>query len=204
MSAPAPRRPLLFAITVLVCIVMAWGGVAGGCSAVGYYKAGTVQEPSLKPGVDTAEEEAYRAWFRAERQVRDAARSRLLPLSIGNLILSGLLLVAATRAFGGRRGSRELLIQAVAANAALVVVEYMATRHVRGALAMAFADHVPQASLKGVPWEALVSVVWTFFRLRLFVVLGIYGLTLLGLTREATLGWFEARALDEQANAEED
>ncbi len=49
------------------------------------------------------------------------------PLAVGEVILSALLVVASGLAMGGRRGSRSLALQAIAANALLVLAAFVLT-----------------------------------------------------------------------------
>ncbi len=171
-------------LTMLLATMLAAGGVLQGCATVQLFRAGAVPERPIAPGADVAVEEATRALERAELSIRLDARRSLLPLGIANLLLSTLLFVAAWRVLGMRPGSRALATQALAANALFALVEYALTREVRGKLAMAFADHLPRAALKGVAmseaevWSALDATAWLLFRARLAALLVVYAAAL--------------------------
>lgn len=180
MTASTPKRPLLLVLTMLFVTLLAAGGALQGCATVQVFRAGAVPERPIAPGADVALEEATRALERAELAIRLDARRTLLPLGIGNLLLSLLLFFAAWRVLGMRPGARALATQAVAANALFALAEYAMTREVRGKLAMAFADHLPRAALKGVAmsevelWRALDATAWLLFRARLVALLVAY------------------------------
>ncbi len=180
MTQPTQKRPLLLVLTMLLLTLVAAGGSLQGCATVQVFRAGTVPERPIPPGADVAVEEATRALERAELAIRLGARRTLLPLGIGNLLLSLLLFSAAWRVLGMRPGARALATQAVAVNALFAIVEYAMTREVRGKLAMAFADHLPRAALKGVSmsepelWRALDATAWMLFRARLAALLVVY------------------------------
>lgn len=180
MTQAPQKRPLFLVLMMLLATLMAAGGVLQGCATVQVFRAGTVPERPIAPGADVAVEEATRALERAELAIRLDARRTLLPLGIGNLLLSLLMFVAAWRVLGMRPGSRALATQAIAANAVFALIEYAMTREVRGKLAMAFADHLPRAALKGVAmseaevWSALDATAWMLFRTRLVVAMLAY------------------------------
>ncbi|RYE92988.1 MAG: hypothetical protein EOO75_05415, partial [Myxococcales bacterium] len=109
------RRPRRLVMAGVLCIVVGWGGVLAGYRDLGFYSADTVEDPPLMAGVDATRQEAIQVFSRLERKAREQARRTQLPLATANLLLSGLLVVAATRAFGQRPGSRSLALQAVGA-----------------------------------------------------------------------------------------
>jgi hypothetical protein len=185
-AAPGPRkRPLLLLAGMLLCTLMAMAGSVNGFTELVHFRSGTVAEAPLTPGVDAADQEAAQRFVHAWGEALDRARSVRLPLSVANMLLSGLLLIAATRASAGRPGSGSLALQAVGANAALAVVDYLLSRHYRGDVVAASIEYLTHSKLwDGSLTEAqLASRAWTSFRVQLCVALVAYGAAALSLVR---------------------
>lgn len=144
-----PRRPFLFVLVLSMAVVVGWGGVANGCNTVQFYRSAAVTETPLRPGVDAKKQEEAAAVERAINVVHDHARKRRLPLGVANLLLSGLLVFSATRALGGRPGSRLLGQQALAANAGLAVAEFALLSEWRREVVEVVRTHAPKPDLKG-------------------------------------------------------
>ena len=183
---PRPRRLVLAGV---LCIIVGWGGVLGGYRELSFYGTDAIDDPPLVAGVDASRQEAVQVFARIERKAREQARRTQLPLATANLLLSGLLVFAATRAFGQRPDSRSLALQAVAANAALSGLAYVVSRDLRGQLVPAMADAlragiVPPAGVTEASiQQALVSLVWAGVRGQLVTVLVVYALAFWGLQR---------------------
>lgn len=196
-----PRRPLLFVVALSFAVIVGWGGVANGCNTVQFYRATTLAEPPLRAGADTKEQEEAAAFQRALRPVHDGARDRRLPLGVANLLLSGLLVFAATRALGGRAGARELLTHALVANALAAVADFALTASWRHEMARTVGTHFPRAALRGreglteaETTAMLGSAVSGIFVTALLALLAIYGLALFMLRSPAARAYFQAVA----------
>jgi hypothetical protein len=139
-------------------------------------------------------------WDFAELQAQGArlAHARLvLPLSIAEVILSGLLVVASGLAMGGRRGARGLALQAILANVILVIAVFALTPMIRAAhfdgFLRALATVTPSQPEQAALGDPRVHV-W-FWRIKLVVFdLGLLGLGALALTRSRTRTYFAAVA----------
>lgn len=198
-----PRAPAGLLVAMLVCFVMAVGGSMGGCRDLRFYSAGQVDEPALVAGVDPREQEALTAFARADREARNHARRYRLPLATANLLLSSLLLFGAARAFGGRPGVRGLVSQAIGANAALAVVDYVLNRDFRGELIPAMVtllmklNKQPSELPEAEQIQAITAGVWTMTRLQLFASLAAYAVALLALSTDRAKAYLVDREEDE-------
>lgn len=188
--------------------MVGWAGVWSGYREVSFYSAEYIEDPPLTTTADAREQEALQAYFRAERQVRDRARPVRLPLAVGNMLLSGLLVLAASRAFGGRPGARSLALQALGANGMLAVADYALSRHMRGELVPAMAqvtramvkptNPIPEADLTA----SLTSAVWMGFRLQLLLVLALYVASWLVLSTDAARAYLIDASPDDEPEGE--
>jgi hypothetical protein len=150
------------------------------------------------------------------RIVRERARLAALgehhrigfPLAVAKLLVGGMLLVASSLALAGRRGARNMTLQAVAAAALLVAVEHWLTTPVRQAVAEAAAvDAVDngQGLLPGlgrdesIAWQRTFQVGSAHAGV-ILIELGVFGGALLALTRRRAREFFaeaESRVPDE-------
>lgn len=184
-------RPRGLLLTSVLCILVGWGGVWSGYREVSFYSADTLDEPPVATTMEAREQEAIKTYYRADAQARDHARPVRLPLAIGNMLLSGLLVLASSRAFGGRPGARSLAMQAVGANAVLAVADYVLSRDMRAEQVPAVASFLrvmskPAAAMSEADVMAgLTSGVWTAFRLHLLLVLALYAASWLTLSSDA-------------------
>jgi hypothetical protein len=120
----------------------------------------------------------------------------MFPLAVGELILSGLLVVASGLAMGGRRGSRALALQAILANAVLAAVAFALTPFIRSARIDGMLHALDALALPPEQREALAhaTVYQWGLRLQLVFHLGALALGALALTRDRTKTFFEAVA----------
>ncbi len=196
-SIPRARRPLLLLLAMLVCLAMGWSGMVSGCNYIKYYRAPTSSEALAQPEGDTAEQRAMAELVRSFGPLLDSSRKVLVPLSAADLVLSALLVFAATRALGGRPGSWPLAVQAVLANAALTVVTYVLSRSFRGASIALVASQWPHIAELHDPTMKLdepmvVSVLWGLHRALLVGSLLIYGGALAVLFRPSSRAYLSA------------
>jgi hypothetical protein len=118
------------------------------------------------------------------------------PLSIGQAMLGGLLIIASGLAMSGRRNARSLALQALAASALLAVADFVLTRGVRAT----WIDTVVQAASTlptGQQRTALTNgpAIWMMMRFKLALIdLAPLALGALALTRARTKAFFEAVA----------
>lgn len=186
--------------------MVGWAGIWSGYREIHFYSSDFVDDPPVAANVDAREQEALSRYFQAERQSRERARRTRLPLAIGNMLLSGLLVLAASRTFGGRPGARSLALQALGSNGALAVADYVLSRDLRGELVPAVVQvtravvkptgQVPEQDLSA----SLTAAVWAGFRVQLLLILAIYILTWISLSTEAA----RAYLVNDEAPEEDD
>jgi hypothetical protein len=206
-----PRRPFLFVLALSFSVVVGWGGVANGCNTVQFYRSAAVTETPLRPGVDAKKQEEAAAVERAINVVHDHARKRRLPLGVANLLLSGLLVFAATRALSGRSGSRVLAQQALLANGALAVTEFVLLGQWRREIVEVIRTHAPKPDLKGtegVTEEQVMAMLSPMingtFVVGLLLLLTLYVVTLFTLGAPKSRAYFDAMAEAEEEADERD
>ncbi|AKT36330.1 uncharacterized protein CMC5_004440 [Chondromyces crocatus] len=114
-----------------------------GCVATTFLREGTV--PDVHAVAEQArEEDPYQLLLR----VHEAAHVRAMadhakvtfPLSVGRMLLGGLLCVVGFMALPGRRGSRALVMQALAVNIAFTALDYVLSRDMRATWIELFAQ----------------------------------------------------------------
>jgi hypothetical protein len=123
------------------------------------------------------------------------------PLAVAQVLLSGLLVVASGLAIGGRKGARGLALQALAANAVLVVAAFALTPFQRAAYVDGFLKAVENASIPAPQREAFTpSMLLWIVRTRFVLDLSVLALGALALTRARTKDFFAAvaRAKEDQ------
>jgi hypothetical protein len=171
-------------------------GLNDGITIAAFLRGGTLPDLTTPAQVTTSAEVQQMVAFETMRAL--FAHSRVtFPLAVAEVLLSGLLVVASGLAMGGRRGSRGLALQAIGANALLVVATFLLTPAVRAAS----VDGLLRAmDLMVLPpgqraWFTNRGVLEGLFRVKLVVVdLGTLALGVLALTRPRTKTFFEAVA----------
>lgn len=200
---PRPRslRPWYLVATMLLTWIIGVRGFMAGCGTATYLRGG------MAPDVMVVAEQARDQGdpFQFTFLVLEAAQARAMslhqdvafPLSVGKVILGGLLVIASGLALGGRPGTRGFVLQVLLANLAFAAVEYGLTRDIRGA----WIDMVAQAGALLPPEvperESLTnpSLWWTAERVRFVLFeLAILGAAALAMTRERTKLYFQAVA----------
>ncbi|MCS6900809.1 MAG: hypothetical protein RMJ98_14490 [Myxococcales bacterium] len=191
-----PPRPRGLLLTSALCIMVGWAGVLGAAREISFYRADAIEEPPRVRTMDSREQEALLEYFRAERRIRNQAGRVRIPLAVANLLLSGLLVFAASRTFAGRASGRSLALQALMANGLLAVVSYVLTREMRGELVPVIVQYmmsvvknpgnVPEQELR----SAFTSAVWSGFRVQLVALLALYGVSGWVLSTEAARAYF--------------
>jgi len=118
------------------------------------------------------------------------------PLSVAQILLGALLVIASGMAMGSRRGARSLAIQALVANAILAVVTYAITHSVRAASIDAVVNAAQTLSPE-LPQRAAFSSQEALFWMARFRAAGEIATLALGaivLTRLRTKVYFDAVA----------
>ncbi len=207
---PSPSRHKLRPWYLVAAMVLTWftgvHGLTTGCANAVFLRDGTL------PDLATAAKNAKGAWNLADvKALTDAtellamqASARVsFPLAIAAVLLSGLLVVASGLAMGGRPGARALALQAIAANAALLVVAYALTPSVRGA----WMDAILRAAVAMPDGAPALPYLPSILRWGLVVKLAIFDLGplligALALTRARTKTYFEEAARAAEAPEE--
>jgi hypothetical protein len=203
---PSPNRlrPWYLVVAMSLTAVVGLFGSSNGCATVDFLRG----ERAAPSTTDVGPGGEVPAWVRSG-VVRERARlealaahhDRAFPLALAKLVLGMLLLGASGAALAGRRGARNLMLQAVAANAALALVDWMLTGAVREAMASAVAadalEHgvgVPELGMERSVELVRALVVWSE-RIRLGLLEAVvFGGAALALTRERTREFFAAMA----------
>jgi hypothetical protein len=129
------------------------------------------------------------------------------PLAVGEVLLSGLLVVASGLAMGGRRGARSLALQAILANALLAVAAFKLTPFLRAAWIDGVLKATAAVELPPQQREIYARAdFWQFFLgMKLVMIdLGTLALGALALTRSRTKIYFEAAARAAEQAEEDD
>jgi hypothetical protein len=189
---------------------IAFNGLTNGWATLAFLREGNVTaiEDAQKHAMnrDSPFEQVVEVEAAARLRAITDARQITFPLGVAKMLLAGFLLVASGMALGGRKGARSLALQALAANAALAVIDYALTSGVRTAWIDAIAqarDTMPymmpqQALLMNPEW------LWWGERIRLVVVdIGAVGLAVLALTSRRSKNFFAAAAAAATAEADE-
>lgn len=126
-------------------------------------------------------------------------RKVTFPLSIAQVLLAALLVLASSLAMAGRPGARSLALQALFVNAAFLALAYALTRSVRGACIDAMVraiDALPRPTQKWADAASReVARFWWEARFKLIVVdLGTLAVGAIALTRPRTKLYFDAVA----------
>jgi hypothetical protein len=181
-------------------MVMTWfmgvRGLTTGCGTALYLRSG--HAPDLTSAIRAAQGGWDAAGLNtlvqtAELSAKLAEMRVAFPLSVAEAMLGALLVIASGLAMGGRRGSRSLALQAVAANALMAVAAYVMSRGIRASwidIVVRAAQDLPVTAPQRHP-----ETLWwaTRFKLILFD-LGPLALATWVLTRERTKAFFEAAA----------
>lgn len=172
-------------------------GLNAGFSRASLLRAGTMPDmTSAALHAGTMADVLEYAGLQAVRAMVANARVTF-PLAVGEVLLSGLLVVASGLAMGGRRGSRSLALQAIGANALLVLAAFLLTPLVRAAYLEGVLHAVDTVTLPPPQREVLTNpgiIKWAW-RIKLVVFdLGTLALGALALTRARTKTYFEAVA----------
>jgi hypothetical protein len=208
MSIPAPRklRPWYFVLAMCLCWMVGLFGATSGCSNLSYLRGSQRLPTILEPGAeDPGTSSLVRSGIVRERARLEALAERhrvAFPLSLAQLLLSMLLVLASGAALGGRRHARTLAMQVVAANALLGLVDWILMGNVRAAMAVAVAADGVDHGLGLLPElgrEASTALYRDFQmwaeRIRFGLLeVGVFGGALLALTRRRTLEFFAAVA----------
>lgn len=176
-------------------MVMTWFigmyGITAGFETAVYLRQGTMPEmiePSGQP--DDAREFVRIARLRAIAE----ARQRTLPLAVGEVLLSLVLVAASVMAMAGRPGGSSFVSQALVANAAFAVVEYALTKSVRAEYIDAVARAGPALFAGRVePAVPFTPVLWWSERIKLVVFdVGLLGLGLAAVRAKRSQAYFAA------------
>jgi hypothetical protein len=184
-------------------------GAMSGCTDLQYLRGSQEMPDNVREALDKADHPIVRLELvRQGAQLEAMARQHHIafPLSAARLLLSCLLVLAAGSALAGRKGSRGLALQAVAANAALAILAYALLAPVRESVADAVAQdaalHPDAAPPPPSPGEALSfyhDLQLNAERVRTGLVLAAFAFAGVALTRRRTKTYFAAAAAAAEA-----
>ncbi len=198
-------RPWYLVAALLLTWIVGVYGLMSSCAIVSMLRQGSVADVAAELGrQDTGDPlQAFSLVLQtAHLKSVSAAHKLTFPLNAAKLLLSGLLVIMSGLAMGGRPGVRGFALQAVAANAAFAVLDYVLTRNVRAGWIEEVAragEMLPPA----LPQREIFSTRefwWWLARARLLVLdLGVPLLAAIALARERTRLYFNAVAAAESA-----
>jgi hypothetical protein len=198
---PSPSRTHLRPWYLVAAMVLTWfvgvTGLSEGFGIAAFLRVGALPDLATAT-LHVASTADVQQLVRFETQRALLAHARItFPLAVAEAILSGLLVMVSGLAMGGRRGTRTLALQALAANAVLVIVAYLLTPAIRAASLDGLLRAVDTIALPPQQREFFSNrgiMTWAF-RFKLVVVdLGGLALGALALTRARTKTYFEAEA----------
>jgi hypothetical protein len=171
--------------------------LSDGYTTADFLRRGTMPDSSIA-ALHAATMADVMEFAELQAQAAKLAHARLvLPLSVAQVLLAGLLVVASGLALGGRRGARGLALQAILANAVLVIAVFALTPMIRAAYLDGILRAITTVTLTPPEHEALANpryILWAW-RIKLVVFdLGLLGLGALALTRARTRTYFAAVA----------
>lgn len=209
-SALRKLRPWYLLVMMIVTWFLGINGLTSGCATVEYLRQGTVADVAEVKRRAADEPDALQRIMQVQAAARlhamSTARDRTFPLGVAQMILAGLLLVASGMAMRGKKGSRSLALQAIAANVALGFFDYELTRPMRGEwIGMVvqakdiMADQLPEHAMLMSP-----SWLWWSERARFVLVnVGIFGAAALALSTKRARTYFAAVAAATPADSSE-
>jgi hypothetical protein len=132
-GAPA-KRPRYLVLALAIALLFGAGCWTEGCSRLAFYRGehdqSEAMNAAIKSDVDRTRAEALYHRF---TEVADQGRGRAIPMAAATFVLGAALLALAARGLAGKTNARTVLMQLVAAQAAIVAVSYFVVRDVRDA-----------------------------------------------------------------------
>jgi hypothetical protein len=166
---PASARPFYLWLALGVLTFWGLGAINHGLFTIQLVRspptASTLAPPDLASAIANADLAA-----------RVAHARQLAPVGIAQLLLGGLLLWLAVRAMFGGRVRLGLLMQALLANFAVVIVDFVMSRPVRAATVdavIASGVALPNVPDGQAPPFAVATLLWWSLRLRFALELGL-------------------------------
>jgi hypothetical protein len=179
---PEKRRPGYLILALIASWMIGLGGMTNGCQTLNFYRQAT--QPTLVFDGKLAAEIK-----KARIDALNTQHARMVPLAAANLLLSGLLIFACWRALSGRRGAHALTIQAVVANAAFSVADFVVSRPVRALIIDSVSAHAPETMQQLSPPQ-LANAFWWSQRIMLAGNLLVFALIGYALTRPRVIEIF--------------
>lgn len=163
-SSPTQRRkrPLLLVVVLFVTWTLGLGGLMSGCGTLEFYRSNT-HDTSIATNARMSQQmqEYVQAQQKARVHAMTLHQRRMVPLGAANMLLSALLVLACARALSLRPNAHWLAQQAVFANLAFAIVDYLVSAPVREAIIKAGVDH--PLTTEGLSSEQLATTFrWAF------------------------------------------
>jgi hypothetical protein len=198
-TAPTAKRPIFLVVALALTMLFGAAGWMSGCQTIEEYRTPSDAFERQVEVLPTAEDrDTARASFERYQATLETAKRRQYPFGIAEFLLGAAMLALTARAFGGRPGSRTMLLQVTVAQAVVLVVAYFVTADARDAWLRHMGTTVslmsPPDSAERLLWRpgvvtAVISAVWsswTFVRTLLSVM------AIVLLTRKSTVTFFDA------------
>lgn len=233
MSAGSPSkgarlrslRPWFLVAAMILSWLIGVQGVTNGCGTVAYLREGSMPDEvaALEAAKAKADPVEGAVEFTGAANMRAIAEARrvMMPISVGRVLLSLLLVASSAMVLAGRRGARSFALQVLAANALFAVAAYALTMDmrqgwisaaVRGSGEIAEASGAAAAA-SGEPTMVPVFLQWLrtpafwYWAARFKVVVlevGVLGLAALAVSSKRTRAFLDAVARAEERLERED
>jgi hypothetical protein len=210
---PTHERPITRPFYLVAAMVLLWIlGVEtllqAGSTAVRLREGGLDDVAMVaRSGAGDPQSVIVQVLVAARLSVLGAMPHLAFPLSVAKALLAGVLVMASTLVLVGRPSSRGFALQALGANAAFAILEYVLLRHARGQwieVAARAAAVIQDPALPASPVEYTRFIGFMIERGRLVLFeLGIPFLAAVALTRPKTKTYF-AEVAAAAASAEEE
>jgi hypothetical protein len=185
-------------LALVVASSLGMGGLMFGCDKLQFYQQSTTPNIELDDRVTPEFRAHVEAWHGARIEALNKHHGRMIPLAAANVLLSGLLVIACSRALSGRPGTHRLALQAIGVNALYAIVDYIVSSPVRQAIIDASASHPPETVPQVDQTDIASAYAWGF-RILLFAQLALLGLCAYALTRPRALALYQADEQEEDA-----
>ena len=198
------RRPVYLVIALAAGWTMGVGGFVNGCETLRFYQSPNKVSVDQEPAASKASDDTLGAYMAEQQRVTaavriealDLNRGRMVPLGAANMLLSLMLIVASVRGMSPRRNARSLLLQALAANAVLVIADYFVSAPVRHAVLKASVGiavrSAPNSSEANIDPAQMYSAVAWVMRLGCLAEVAIFGLIAFAVTRPRVVAFFHS------------
>jgi hypothetical protein len=192
-----PKRPLYLVIALLLVWVVGLFGSQQGCQTIEWLHQPDAVRAALNQATDRERAKQGETLMDASLQFRTI----VTPLAVGQFLLATLLTLTAGLTLLGRVQARRVALQAMAAYALFLPLDFVARSPIRAVIVDAFAQSLTIPGFNGVPPPPELTdpsmrhdiATWAF-RMVFGAQLAIVGIGMFALTRPRARAFFGAMA----------